>query len=149
MGFPGGTVVKNLLANTWDTSLIPGVGKVPWSRKWQPTLVFLPGESHGQRSLVGYSPWSHKDLRVTEWAHTYAHGKSCLDTNHLPCGSNHLGQISCPSMSSLFSDYPHIPCPVDSSATTLLSSTHEHSLFILSWPQGLLHKMLWKTQTNL
>ena len=66
MGFPGGTVVKNLLANTRDTSLIPGVGKVPWSRKWQPTLVFLPGESHGQRSLVGYSPWSHKDLRVTE-----------------------------------------------------------------------------------
>ena len=34
----------------------PWVGKTPWRRKWQPTQVFLPGESHGQRSLVGYSP---------------------------------------------------------------------------------------------
>ena len=32
------------------------VGKIPWRRKWQPTLVFLPGESHGQRNLVGYGP---------------------------------------------------------------------------------------------
>ena len=37
----------------------PGVGKIPWKRAWQPTLVFLPGEFHGQRSLVGYSPWGH------------------------------------------------------------------------------------------
>ncbi|MGE2787554.1 hypothetical protein ACQHMI_25705, partial [Escherichia coli] len=37
-----------------------------WRRKWQPTPVFLPGESHGQRSLVGYSPWSCKELNVTE-----------------------------------------------------------------------------------
>ena len=36
------------------------VGKIPWRRKWQPTPVFLPGESHGQRSLVGYSPWGRK-----------------------------------------------------------------------------------------
>ena len=33
----------------------------PWKREWQHTLVFLPGELHGQRSLVGYSPWSHKE----------------------------------------------------------------------------------------
>ena len=38
----------------------PWVRKIPWRRKWQLTLVFLPGESHGQRSLVGYSPWGHK-----------------------------------------------------------------------------------------
>ena len=42
------------------------VGKIPWRRAWQPTPVFLPGESHGQRSLVGYSPWSHKELDMTE-----------------------------------------------------------------------------------
>ena len=35
----------------------PWLGKIPWRRKWQPTPVFLPGESHGQRSLMGYSPW--------------------------------------------------------------------------------------------
>ena len=34
----------------------PWVRKIPWRRKWQPTLVFLPGESHGQRSLAGYGP---------------------------------------------------------------------------------------------
>ena len=39
----------------------PWVGKMPWRRKWQPTPVFLLGESHGQRSLVGYSPWGHKE----------------------------------------------------------------------------------------
>jgi len=52
-------VVKNPLANAGDigaTGLIPGLERVPWRRKWQPTLVFLPGESHGQRSLAGYSP---------------------------------------------------------------------------------------------
>ena len=39
----------------------PGIGKVPQRRKWQPTPVFLPGESQGQRSLAGYSPWGHKE----------------------------------------------------------------------------------------
>ena len=40
----------------------PWVRKIPWRRKWQPTPVFLPGESHRQRSLAGYSPWGHKEL---------------------------------------------------------------------------------------
>ena len=44
----------------------PWVGKIPWRRAWQPTPVFLPGESHGQRSLVGYSPWGHKESDTTE-----------------------------------------------------------------------------------
>ena len=50
---------KRLGFNLW-------VGKIPWSRKWQPTPVSLPGESHGQRSLAGYSPWGHKESDVTE-----------------------------------------------------------------------------------
>ena len=41
----------------WEVSL---------GRKWQPTLLFLPGESHGQRSLAGYSPWGHTELDMTE-----------------------------------------------------------------------------------
>ena len=40
----------------------PWIGKIPWRRKWQPTAVFLPGESCGQRSLVGYSSCGHKQL---------------------------------------------------------------------------------------
>ena len=44
----------------------PWVGKIPWRRAWQPTPVFLPGESPGQRNLVGYSPWGHKESDTTE-----------------------------------------------------------------------------------
>ena len=44
----------------------PWVRKVPWRGKWQPTPVFLPGKSHGQGSLVGYSPWGHKESDMTE-----------------------------------------------------------------------------------
>ena len=41
----------------------PWIRKVSWSRKWQPTPVFLPGKSHGQRSLAGYSPWGPKKVK--------------------------------------------------------------------------------------
>ena len=40
--------------------------KIPWRRDWLPTPVFLPGEFHGQKSLVGYNPWGHKELDTTE-----------------------------------------------------------------------------------
>ena len=54
-------MVKNLPA-VQETQ----VEKIPWRRTWQPTPVFLPGESHGQRSLVGYSSWGRKELDMTE-----------------------------------------------------------------------------------
>ena len=41
----------------------PSIGKIPWRRNWQSTPVFLPGKSHGQRSLAGYSPWGCKRVR--------------------------------------------------------------------------------------
>ena len=44
----------------------PWVGKIPWRRKWQSTSVLLPGKSHGQRSLVGYSPWGRRESDKTE-----------------------------------------------------------------------------------
>ena len=44
----------------------PWVGKTLWRREWLPAPVFLPGESHGQRSLAGYSPWGLKELNTTE-----------------------------------------------------------------------------------
>ena len=47
----------------------PWVGKIPWRREWQSTPVLLPGKSHGQKSLVGYSLWSHKELDMTEQLH--------------------------------------------------------------------------------
>ena len=42
------------------------VWKTPWRRKWQPTPIFLPGESHGQRNLLGYNPWGCKESDMTE-----------------------------------------------------------------------------------
>ena len=55
----------------------PRIGKILWRRQWQPTPIFLPGESHGQRSsLVGYSQWGHKESDMTEWlslTHTHTH----------------------------------------------------------------------------
>ena len=50
---------------------ISWVGKILWSRKWQPTPVFLPGKFHGQGSLVGYSPWDRKESDMTETEHTH------------------------------------------------------------------------------
>ena len=62
-------MVKNLLANAGDLKrcmFYPWVGNIPCRRVWQPTPVFLSGESHGQRSLVGYSPKGHKQSDRTE-----------------------------------------------------------------------------------
>ena len=56
----------------------PWVGKIPWRRKRLPTLVFLSGKSHGQRSLMGYSPQGHKELDTTEHIHTRSkHTHTC------------------------------------------------------------------------
>ena len=46
--------------------LDPWVGNIPWRWKWQPTPVFLPRESHGQSSMVGYNPWGCKESDTTE-----------------------------------------------------------------------------------
>ena len=69
MGFPGGSVGKEPTCNAGDIGdigSIPGLGRFPWRRPWQPTPVFLPGESYGQRSLAGYSPWGYKESDTTE-----------------------------------------------------------------------------------
>ena len=69
LGFPGGVSGKEPACQCgrhkrWRFD--PWVGKIPWRRAWQPTPVFLPGGSHGQRSLAGYSPWGRKELDTTE-----------------------------------------------------------------------------------
>ena len=50
-----------------ETGVLSLVRKIPWGKEWQPTPVFLPGEFHEQRNLVGYSPWDCKELDTTEW----------------------------------------------------------------------------------
>ena len=67
--FPSGSEVKVSACNAGDYGSIPVLGRFPWRRKWQPTPVFLPGESHGWRSPVGSSPRGHKELDTTERLH--------------------------------------------------------------------------------
>ena len=107
MGFPDSSVGKESTCNAGDPGLIPGsgrsagegigcplqycgysfwgpgfnpwVGKIPWRRKWLPTPVFLPGESHGQRRLAGKSPWGHKEADTTEQlTHSLSGQGKCL-----------------------------------------------------------------------
>ena len=62
-------VVKNPPAKAGDRGMM--LGKIPWWRAWQPTPVFWPGESHGQRRLVGYGPWGRRDSDTTERLSTW------------------------------------------------------------------------------
>ena len=64
-GFLGGSGSKESACNAGDPGFDPRTGKIPWRREWQPTPIFLPREFHGQRSLVGYSSWGHKELDTT------------------------------------------------------------------------------------
>ena len=69
MGFPGGARGKEPACHCWRHKRLrfdSWVGRISWRRAWQPTPVFLPGESHGQRSLAGYSPQGHKETDTTE-----------------------------------------------------------------------------------
>ena len=84
VGISGGSVVKyppamrETIYDSGDAGSIPGSGRFPWRREWQPTPVFLPKKSHGQGSLTGYSPWGRRvrhDL-ATKLPHTHIHPSS-------------------------------------------------------------------------
>ena len=65
------SVAKESASNAEDPGSIPGSGRSPGEGKWQPTPVFLPGKSHGQESLVGYSQWGHKSWTwLSNWTTT-------------------------------------------------------------------------------
>ena len=78
-GFPGGASGKEPTCQCRGCKKCgfdPCVGKIPWRRDWQSTPVFLSGESHGQRSLAGYSPKGCKESDITEMTqHRHAHEK--------------------------------------------------------------------------
>ena len=77
-------VVKNPPTNAEDVRLQfdPWVGKISWRRAWQPTPVFVPGESHAQRNLMGYSPWGCKESDTTEVTQ-HAHMQGVQTSLHL------------------------------------------------------------------
>ena len=67
--FPGASDCKSICLQCGRPGFDLWVGKIPCRRKWQSTPELLPGKSHGQRSLVGYSPWGHKESDMTEQLH--------------------------------------------------------------------------------
>ena len=66
LGFPDGSDGKETAHNVGDLGLISRIGKIFWRRECLSALIFLPGEFHGQRSLVGYSSWGYKESDMTE-----------------------------------------------------------------------------------
>ena len=83
------TVVKNPPANAQDkrSGFEPWVGKIPWRRAWQPTLAFLPGEAHGQRSLVSTGRQSTGSVghaqSISVHAHRFTQKNPKLETTHM------------------------------------------------------------------
>ena len=75
MGFPGGSVARNLPAiqEPHETRVRSCVSKIPWRRTWQPTPVLLPGECHAQKILADYSPWGGKEWDTTERRSMHKH----------------------------------------------------------------------------
>ena len=104
--FPSGAVVKKSTCQYRRHKRCrfdPWVGKIPWSRKWQPAPVFLPGKFHGQ-SLAGYGPRGHKELNTTERAHTHCHYyPPNLEPNHLEARTCLTTKIS---WGSVFQNHP-------------------------------------------
>ena len=66
MDFPGGSDGKASVYNAGRPGFDPWVRKICWRRKWQSTPVLLPGKSHGQKSLISYSPWGRNESDMTE-----------------------------------------------------------------------------------
>ena len=66
MGLPWWLRQQSICLQCGRLGFDPWVRKIPWRREWQPTPILLPGKFHGQRSLVGYSPWGRKELDTTE-----------------------------------------------------------------------------------
>ncbi|CAI9174476.1 unnamed protein product [Rangifer tarandus platyrhynchus] len=73
MGFSSGSVVKNPPVNARDMGSTPGSRRRPGGGNGNPLRYPLLGKFHGQRSLVGYSPWGHKELDMTEQLNTPVH----------------------------------------------------------------------------
>ena len=101
MGFPGGSVVESACQHR-RCGFDNWVGKIPWRRKQQPTPRFLPGKSHGQRSLAGYKSMGSQELDTTEQLNQPSNPRAIPSnsvhgglTNFLRVKSNFLVQATC------------------------------------------------------
>ena len=122
----------------------PWVSKISWRLEWLPTPVFLPGESHGQRSLVGCSPWGHKESDMTEWlthTHTFSSQgirrweRGCVDGGS--AYQNHSG-TSWKFPLNLFSDLLWRGREFSESKTALKAANYRDTCYIYftsHWPK--------------
>ena len=102
-------MVKNVSANAGDIKKCrfdPWVGKIPWRRTWQPTPGFLPEKSQGQRNLVGYSPWGHKESDTTEGMSRDAH-ISKSELYEIICKNNNNKVLSFKLLYEIIINYYH------------------------------------------
>ena len=126
MGFPGGASCREPACQCRRHRRLhfnPWVWMIPWRRAWQPTPVYLPGESHGQRNLVGYSPQGHKESEMTEVAKQTA--KSNSSFQH---GTKILCMLKCKwfiiSILTFFSFFSFWDASCFSGAPCIESSVH-------------------------
>ena len=92
----------------------PWVGKIPWSKKWQPTPIFLPGKSHGQRSLVGYSPGGTKSqTHLRDWTNTHTQTNTSEQTllPNYPSSVQFSHSVVSDSLRPHESQHSKLPCP--------------------------------------
>ena len=99
----------------------PWVGKIPWSRKGQPTPIFLPGKFHGKGGLMGYSLWGHKEPDMSEWTQT-SYLQRQLEEWIIALSFGEI-KVSNIKLESVFKD---------SEQTVHLTNVHLHSLTSLS-----------------
>ena len=135
-GFPGGLVVKNSPADPGERMFAPWVREIPWRRKWQPAPVFLPGKSHAQRSLAGYSPWGHKRVECDLATKQPQHKKTChsLEESHTLCvNEKEAGGYAGGN-----------PGLIGTLGSDLLALTHTHSMSLL-WTSAL-SSVKWKVE---
>ena len=95
----------------------PWIGKIPWRRKWKPTLIDFPWKSHGYRSLAGSSLWGHKELHLTEHACTWVfpnNQSNCRRQKENP-------ENSSPCCSSSPTSLVHLPSLQPSNAGLIIS----------------------------
>ena len=101
-GLPGSLSGKQFTCNA-----MPGSGRFPWRRKWQSTPVFLPGKSHGQRSLAGYCLWGCRESDTIEWLKNktaqviLSHWLPSAPESSCPLGMTELRNLGCASASCL------------------------------------------------
>ena len=91
LGFPGGSLGKESACNAGDPGSTPGLGKSPGEGKGNSLQCTYPGEFHGQRSLMGYSPWGHKESDMTERITLTLSGGS--DGKESACSAGDLGLV--------------------------------------------------------